>query len=78
MRRITWILVAGLIVAHHDFWNWDRDVIVLGFLPIGLAYHIGISLAAALLWLIACTFAWPAGADDFGDAELPVKSGDQA
>ena len=66
-------------MAHHDFWNWNSDVVVLEFIPIGLAYHIGISLAAALLWLFACTFAWPVEADDFEEHELAtnVETGDQ-
>jgi len=67
MKLLIWILVAALIVAHHDFWNWDSDQILFGFMPIGLVYHVGISIAAALVWAFACTFAWPQGVDQFDD-----------
>ncbi|MFT5299440.1 MAG: hypothetical protein ACI87E_001471 [Mariniblastus sp.] len=76
MKLIVWILVAVLIILHQDFWLWEDDSLVYGFLPIGLAYHIGISIAAAAVWLIACTFAWPEGVDD--SSEESVESGGEA
>ena len=33
---------------------------VWGLLPVGLFYHVIISLLAALLWLLTVTLAWPA------------------
>ena len=57
-----WILCAGVValaILHQDVWFWDDRRIVLGFLPIGLAYHAGFSLAAACLWAGAVRFAWP-------------------
>ena len=65
MKLVIWILVAGLIIAHQDYWNWTDDTLFWGFLPIGLAYHIGLSLVASCVWLFACSFAWPKGVDDF-------------
>jgi hypothetical protein len=56
-----WI-VAGfvvLFVVHHDFWWWEDRTLVLGFLPIGLAYHATFSVAAGLLWALATRYAWP-------------------
>jgi len=70
MKLVIWLLVAMLIIFHQDFWYWNDATLVFGFLPIGMAYHIGISLAAAAVWFIACTFAWPEGIDDFGDEEF--------
>ncbi len=67
MKLIVWLLVAILIIFHQDFWNWNNETLLYGFLPIGMAYHIGISLAAAVVWFIACTFAWPEGIDEFED-----------
>jgi hypothetical protein len=55
----VWVAACSLALLHHDFWWWDSRHLVLGFLPIGLAYHAGISLAAAALWAIACRWAWP-------------------
>ncbi len=75
MKLLIWILVAALIVAHHDFWNWESDQILFGFMPIGLVYHVGISIAAALVWAFACVFAWPQGVDQFDDQlEANMKS----
>ncbi len=63
MRNAIWIAVAVLVILHQDNWFWDDDTIVLGFLPIGLAWHMGISIAASFLWYLATIFAWPKGTD---------------
>jgi hypothetical protein len=55
----VWALVGLLIVAHQDVWFWDDARLVFGFLPITLAYHAGISLAAAGTWYLATLFCWP-------------------
>ncbi len=73
MKLLIWLLVAALIILHQDFWNWNNHKLYFGFLPIGLYYHIGISIAAALVWSFACTFAWPKGIDEFEDE--PVGKG---
>ncbi len=80
MRLIIWTLVALLIIFHQDFWNWEKDDAVFGFMPIGLFYHACLSMAAAFVWLLACTFAWPVGADDFGDeiVEKVIDKGEKA
>ena len=67
MRKLIWLLVVLLIISHQDFWNWEDERLVLEFMPIGLFYHVCISIAAAVVWLLACTFAWPKGIDDFED-----------
>ena len=59
MKYLVWCLVLLLIVAHQDFWFWEAHELVFGFLPIGMVYHIGISLLAAITWLLAVRFAWP-------------------
>lgn len=71
--RVVWILFAALLVLHQDFWNWDNRTL-LGFLPIGLAYHMGFSIAAALLWLLAVRCAWPQQLEQWatGDAAKPA------
>ena len=57
--HLVWGLVALLIVAHQDIWFWDDARLLFGFLPITLAYHAGISLAAAGTWYLATLFCWP-------------------
>ena len=61
---ITWVLALGLLVLHQDYWQWDRNDIVFGFMPYTMAYNIGISLATAALWIFVCTFLWPSHLDD--------------
>jgi hypothetical protein len=52
-------LVILLAIVHQDFWFWDSNTQVLGFMPIGLAYHAFYSLLAAALWVLAIKIAWP-------------------
>jgi hypothetical protein len=54
-----------LAVLHHDFWWWDDRTLVLGVLPIGLAYHMAFSVAAGLLWWFASYHAWPHDIEEF-------------
>jgi hypothetical protein len=64
MKRLVIALVVLLIVLHQDFWWWDSvDPIFFGFMPIGLAWHVFISIAAAVVWLLAAKYCWPAGVD---------------
>lgn len=56
---MVWAAAGVMFVLHQDFWLWSDRSLVLGFLPIGLAYHAGFSLAAATLWAVASRFAWP-------------------
>ena len=63
-------LVAVFYVLHQDVWNWrETTPLVFGFLPVGLAYHVGYSLCAAGVMAILVKYAWPAGLepDDAGD-----------
>ncbi len=60
MAYLVWALVVLLLVLHQDNWNWNNPKLVFGFVPIGLLYHVAISLAAAAVWYLATLFAWPA------------------
>ncbi|XZE18556.1 DUF3311 domain-containing protein [Pirellulaceae bacterium SH449] len=59
MRNGVWILFVVLFVLHHDFWWWNDSTMVLGILPIGLAWHAGFSIAASVFWVLAIRYAWP-------------------
>jgi hypothetical protein len=54
------LLVAAVYALHQDVWFWrTAQPVVLGILPIGLAYHAAYSAgAAALMWLLV-RVAWP-------------------
>jgi len=63
------IVVIGLIVllaiVHHDFWWWDaKEPLVFGFIPIGLAWHAFISIAAGIVGAIAVKYCWPEHLDE--------------
>jgi hypothetical protein len=59
VKALVITLVVLLAVLHQDFWWWDDRRVVLGFLPLGLAWHAAVSLAAGLLWWLAVGFCWP-------------------
>lgn len=64
MKAVVWGLVLLLVVIHQDIWFWNDDRLVFGFMPITLAYHAGISIAASIVWFLAIQFAWPEGLDE--------------
>lgn len=75
MRPLVYGLLVALAVLHQDFW-WraDHRTLVLGFLPVSLAYHVGISVAASVLWGLVCYACWPEEADA-ADAGAPNGAG---
>ena len=68
-------LIAGFLVLmfvlHQDFWLKGDPALVLGFLPISLAYHVGWTLLVALGWFLVARFCWP----DHLDVEPPGRTG---
>lgn len=59
MKIFLGVLIALLLILHQDNWYWTNDTLVGGFMPIGLLYHAGISLAAAFVWFLTTLFIWP-------------------
>ena len=59
----NWLLalaVVSLYVLHQDIWFWNTArPLVFGFLPVGLFYHAGYSVAVAVLMLVLVSYAWP-------------------
>jgi hypothetical protein len=52
-------LVLLLLILHQDNWFWTDGTLVFGFMPIGLVWQAGISIAAATTWFLATKIAWP-------------------
>jgi len=71
---VVWVLVALLAVLHWDFWYWGDRTLLLGFMPIGLAWQAGFSLAATAVWLLAVRFAWPEELEEWASAPVPPDS----
>jgi hypothetical protein len=64
-------LVTAVYVLHQDFWNWKSiEPLLFGFLPVGLAYHVGYSIVAALMMAVLVRFAWPAHLEKY-EAQEP-------
>ena len=69
MKRFVYGMIVILAILHQDFWWWDdSETLVLGIVPIGLAYHAAISAAATGLWALAVVFCWPHEVDVDDDA----------
>ena len=78
MKRTLLVLATLILYAlHQDVWFWrSARPLVFGFLPIGLFYHAGFSVVAALLLWLLVAQAWPShlerdveGEGRRGDAE---------
>lgn len=76
MKTLTVVFIAVLFILHQDFWFWDRiEPLVFGFLPVGLAWHAGISIAASLAWAMAVRYCWPRDVD-VAEHEYAAARGD--
>ena len=68
------IAVIGVILLHQDTWLWKDHSLVAGFLPVGLAYHVGYCLiASALMWALT-RYLWPADLEAVDRAEASTPA----
>jgi hypothetical protein len=62
-RRAVWgwvLLLAAVWLLHQDCWNWLRiRPLILGVLPVGLAYHAAYALVCSGVMALLVRFAWP-------------------
>lgn len=76
MRWLLILLVLAVYLLHQDIWLW-RGIrpLVFGFLPVGLAYHIGyMFLVSGLMWiLVRC--AWPEDEPDSAERHAEERAG---
>ena len=58
-------LVIALVYAlHQDVWLWrSARPLVLGFLPVGLAYHAAYTIGISLLMWGLVKYGWPSHLD---------------
>jgi hypothetical protein len=58
-------MIAVVYLLHQDFWNWNKaEPLLFGFLPVGLAYHAGFSILAAIMMGVLVKFSWPRDLED--------------
>ncbi len=70
MKRTTlYALLLVLFLVHQDFWLWDDSTLLLGFLPLGLAYHAAFCVATSLLMYLLVLYCWPHEAEAFAEGE---------
>lgn len=48
-----------LFVLHQDFWWRDDPRLVLGIMPVSLAYHVFWTVLVAFGWFLVARFCWP-------------------
>ena len=60
-----WPLLAllGLAAAFENFWMWSDSRLVLG-VPINLAYHLGLCVAATGVLAAVARWGWPGDAGE--------------
>lgn len=63
-KLVLSLLVLGVFLLHQDYWNWRKSDLVLGFLPIGLAYHAAYAILSAVMMWVLVKFAWPRQLDE--------------
>ena len=68
-KALVWGLFLLLFIAHQDFWWWDDETLILGFMPIGLAYHALFSIGCAALGWLAIKIAWPHDLEAFAEED---------
>ena len=64
MKWLLTLMVLVVYALHQDIWNWHDRTLVLGFLPIGLAYQAGYSILAAVMMAVLVRLAWPGHLED--------------
>ncbi len=75
MKRLFLVLLVVVLYAlHQDVWFWrTTHPLLLGFLPIGITYHVGFTLAVTALMGLLVKMAWPAHLESGGEGEKGEK-----
>ena len=76
MKLVLALLVVVVLLLHQDFWFWGDRGLVFGFLPVGLAYHVGYTLAVVALMVLLVRFAWPGHLEASVEGQGAVGEGD--
>jgi hypothetical protein len=74
MKWIPPLLVAVVVLLHQDTWFWRSKALVLGFLPVGLFYHIVYTLLCAMTMWTLILYVWPQHLDDEAKPESSEAS----
>ena len=69
MKRLIYLLFILMLFLHQDTWAWDDQSLVLGFMPVGLAYHAVFSICCAILGGLAIKHIWPHDLEAFAEGK---------
>jgi hypothetical protein len=73
-KGLLTLAVVAVYALHQDVWFWrTARPLVFGFLPIGLAYHAGYSILAALLMWLLVSHAWPHRLEEEAEKRPPPR-----
>jgi hypothetical protein len=77
MRRLLYLGLFVLYLAHNDWWLWEDAGLLLG-LPVGLTYHLLYCFVVIGAMALLVRFAWPArfSAAESGGAGAPRSEGE--
>ncbi|MEF8832442.1 MAG: hypothetical protein V5A66_02860 [Candidatus Thermoplasmatota archaeon] len=58
-NRIVWMVIFGVIfILSIDFWHWEVDTLVFGFLPIWILRLVILQLLLSVLIYLFVIFYW--------------------
>src|SRR5437868_7415261 len=74
-RFLLCILVVVLYALHQDLWFWrTARPLLFGFLPIGIWYHLGFTIAVSLVMWLLIKQAWPAHLEEDFESEEKIDA----
>ena len=74
MRIALRVIVIIVYLLHQDVWFWSTPYpLVLGFMPIGLFYHVCYTLLASLLMFLLVKRAWPTHLETTASPRHPTE-----
>ena len=76
--KFAWGMILFLGIVHFDFWWWDSDTLVFGFVPLALAFHALISILAAASWAMVVLWDWPDQIEEWANAGDAAQGADDA
>ena len=75
MKWLAAAWIVALLALHQDSWLWTNKYLVFGYLPIGLAYHAGFTVLAAITMWAFTRLIWPKHLEEL-EHQQPAAGGD--
>jgi hypothetical protein len=72
-KRLIAASFVLLFVLHQDSWWTDDQTLVLGILPVSLAYHVVWTLLVAVGWFLVAKLTWPVALEPDDASRTPPR-----